>query len=521
MNLFRSIWIRWRTLCWVAITLLPNCFKQSDSFFDARVGVDAHNLDATAGDGHVPDTYRTDACAVSAGRSISGSIVNTFLTETTSANVPIDVAASGLELLIQGTDCFETRAITVTGPGTFSAANVPFGTYVLRVPLEVPYYVVTTSSVVDLGIIYGGRSDAQSAAPGTQLRFDLTGLEPWRDSDKIQFFSLGANAFIASVTELALENSPGFWDTDIEGMRVSYTRGTGETNLVDARRGDIATVLQLATRRTRSGEFYNSLSRLAAVSSLTMIDGGVTTITATMAPVARTVTMPVTWRRDRFADVLRLGRRGIGRIVHTLSVSTVPHGVSESVTLSPSAVEFRSSYSNEFVDTLVFGSQDDLSPQVVFGSVSGSFPVRLGTARSVDFWIESAVQIATSTVATLIEPILSPIQGLQIYPASSPNGVPIARLTWRVPSLGTPTGYLVLVIRLGTSGGTTTTEPIAGLLTPQLEIVIPPNVLQRATTYVFLVQAIFSEHYSPERRPFKLGAPSATSDFLSDSYFVP
>ena len=205
-------------------------------------------------------------------RDVSGTQVNTWLTETTSTNVADDLSAPGsIEALIpDGSGGFTRIPGVGTAAGTFTIPGVPDGSYYLH---SLRSFYVTTSSAPDLGGYRLGRPDVAVVDPSqlatTRTVLNVGNLNPWQQGDYLELFSWSANAFIFGVAENALTGRPAVGDTALVGLTVDETAfsNSGGANLIDGTKGDAALLIQLSTRPglingQPTGPLYQSVSRI-------------------------------------------------------------------------------------------------------------------------------------------------------------------------------------------------------------------------------------------------------------------
>ncbi len=451
---------------------------------------------------------------------ITGSRIIHHVTDQGIVDVAVDVSSPSFGAWVGDSGGFTFYPGTGNPDGTFSIPGVTAESYYLKMESTVygSIYVVSSQPTIDLGEYAQGRPDAPAAGAGTVLRVSLRNMSPWnRAADDVQLVSSNAGVRISGIAYSDIEHhfpEPG--DTTLD-IQMDYEA----ENLIDASRGDQATIFQLVTRPGPAGTFYGSLSKAFTTSDLTIVDQESTLLFASLTDVptdlvwTRTIDYPslhafrsavhpaATLGGDTlFIDVLPAGSGygpfGLGNLV----------AMAYSIVSSPETFSF--SYGNPFPWTQTFSG------------VYSLFAVRYqlpGTSSGTTIY--SAMQAADDS-DNFPEPFnarISPPRNFQI------NGQPAAEdlsnvsltpsLTWDAPGLGTANYYMVWVRELFVDGSSTRSRLLALMSTTHNELVVPPGILQPGGSYIFRVAANDSPGVNIEAAPFLFAFPISIAPTIS------
>ena len=148
----------------------------------------------------------------------------------------------------------------------------------------------------------------------------------------------------------------------------------------------------------------------------------------------------------------------------------------------------------------------------------------------VDYLLPGTITPARQFASIAVDADLPTLMGGTVQPLVGPVGAPkisgqdafINRMgvgltplvAWTAPAVGTPTRYELSLFQLGISAMKTTKTPVATIITPEVQVQLPPGLLQPATKYFLLIFAI-AEPNRNELRPFIPTLPSGHAVVLS------
>src|SRR5262249_1817641 len=131
----------------------------------------------------------------------------------------------------------------------------------------------------------------------------------------------------------------------------------------------------------------------------------------------------------------------------------------------------------------------------------------------------SVVGDAASLSAGPVQPVLSPIQDLQVNGMSALSDLTgvtkTPTVSWTAPAVGTPAHYAVHIEKLTNNNGATPTPIIANLYTKDTKLDIPSGVLADGNTYFIRVTAVETQ-IDVTAHPFRTSLESARADAFSN-----
>ena len=188
------------------------------------------------------------AGAASTTRTVNGSQVVSYTSASWRHDVPTDFSVVSTEAIFQDGAGNLVPIAAVPGPvgsGTFTIPGVPVGEYTLRIGKS---YLVTSSSVLDLGSTRIGRPDVTPVPFGTPttLTFDVTNFDPLDVDSDIEMFSTEVNDWwfnIQSWIQAPSSSTTLAGVVDVEELS-RFTSGQTMNEILGSR-GDELTVAQL------------------------------------------------------------------------------------------------------------------------------------------------------------------------------------------------------------------------------------------------------------------------------------
>ena len=457
-------------------------------------------------------------------RTVSGTRIDTFLTDVINRSVPVDLSAPGsVEALVpNGAGGFAVFPGTGTAAGGFTILGVPDGTYYLH---TLNSYYVTTNSVLDLGGYRLGRPDLVPANPAddatTKLVFNLGNLLAWQPlNDELEFFSWGANSFIFGVEREALSGAPVAGDTALHltvDERAFYSGG-GFLNLIDAAKGDRAVLIDLTGRvglvaGKPTGPSYSSVSRIYEAPPFTQVPGTTTVLgnfPATAADnftdVSQSNPVTITLRTTQFAPLLpalnpafTASNLNCNRFVPGspprmfLDIQAVPaNGALQGTLLSqfsslPDLLILRAPlYGPDMSSGTMFYGTPFRGAVSAFGLVKASCGIPFTIPGATTPVFASAHMSQNASVALLsaspVVPAISAPRSIRINGTAdffaAQTGIGASpTLSWMPPAIGAPQVYTLTVNRLFKDAQNHTRKKPVATLSTQTTSVTLPNLL--------------------------------------------
>jgi hypothetical protein len=433
--------------------------------------------------------------------NVTGSKMNAVLHNPT--------AGPGVTMPIPGID---------NGDGTYTIHGVPAGPFLLD--WGVGFYEVSASAI-DISAYSGYRPGVVVAKASTPVTIALAGLLPWDPlADRLQIF-----ANDTYVWNWFSGMSLGSGSTSTPGELINW-RNTFGGLLQPADRFWAGQLRSTGVADTVSGLPYTYYQNVAGgfVSGQTVVDGVPSSFPVSLLPPAGTAISNVDWPVTQFEAALpSLVKSGYGTHSYTLHASAAP--------VTPI---YYNGGTMDLIELSVGSGSPDVRAQMPYGAVAPtSYFVRewcsfddtvdrlaVGATTplslAVSSWLSRAAQSGVRA-APLVGEVSSPtIAGLDAR--VSHQGVGTGPLvSWGPPALGTADYYVVLVIELGATAGTTQQTRTVLFRTSTTAVQLPDWLLQPGKTYVVKITA----HHMPgyvEAAPNTYRVPHGYADFLSAEF---
>lgn len=448
-------------------------------------------------------------------RDVSGTFVDTHLTEAGESQHPIDPSTVTLSALAAGGAGFTSYPGTLGNDGTFTIPGVPGGEYFLEMasPDSAPTFLATTESRFDLGAVRSGRFDAAAPTQPTVVTITASGLTPWQDADTLEVFSLGAGAWdgfgLLAFTGLLTAGTTSLTGFDVDSARWRTPA------LIEGSRGDRALITHLGTRND-AGFVYKSIGEALAPPPFTQVDGqGIALLGSFEAIPQEHVTLSV--QRAALDQVAQEGNPKGLVTGHEIYFHAEPGGASRATSTS--------------TPTLLVGTDSDSADGTLELDYGNPFPAGWATIASVGvtytafFTLPGAsIPINVNAFAGVVAPIDDLAKGPVAPRVSSPQHLRIGgqegmsavtgvgltpEIAWSAPSLGEADVYFISVRRLEADQPT---QRVARIVTRGTSVVIPPGILGAGASYVLVLTA--RTGYDPTR-PNASRATYATADAIS------
>jgi hypothetical protein len=321
-----------------------------------------------------------------------------------------------------------------------------------------------------------GRLDGVAPTTETDVTVNVAGLDAWNDGDETELM-VANNGDIVYAPETEFAAPPADGDTTATGT-LDWSQQFPPDVLVNAHKGDVASLEQLVIRSSRS-ESYQALDRYATAAPFTQTDGAPSTVAFALAPVHQE-SHAMRWRGAAFEAMA--SKVGAG-------ATDLPGGQAVFIDALPDASTFGfytnapdlaiyapSVAASNLALTLDYGDpyhwDEFVSMNYLFGA-----PVALGDAAPTTIVVG---YLANQCVTDTITPELSPVRNVTI------NG---SHATWQAPSLGHATEYSIQLEQLTASDGQTAANVVASFVTTARSLDIPSDFLT-AGTYILVITAI-------------------------------
>ena len=432
---------------------------------------------------------------------------------------PVDLTMHVVEALVGSSTI---PATSRTFDGYFEIDGVPNGaTWTLHYDNT---YLVTTKRDIDLCTYVTGRADVVAATISpTGENFSVTGLLPWQSSDYVEFFSANAGGVYADTRGM----TPTIGATSA-AFNIDWVNAS-PPNLVKSSEGDVINGVQMVTR-TLGSVTYNSASAVG-VGMIDMLDGQPATIGVTMTPVTQNLPLQTLWKRSVFSGLRTAMNPGLQNPnagqPQSFSIEAQPNGLAHDqigglpclMAVFPTA-----------------GTSDIDLTGVMFGN---PFPASWGlfaTVREtgmVQYLLPGTVQPANAFAAVAVDIDVPSLQGGMVVPMVGPVGAPkisgqdafgnltgvgvTPTISWTAPSIGSADRYEVTLVKLTANAMQTTQQPVARIITPDTQMVVPQGVLQAGVTYYARIKSVSEPGWEPTR-PLVPTIPIGTAIVLSGMF---
>jgi hypothetical protein len=437
---------------------------------------------------------------------VTGTMIYRYYSESAPVDVPVDLQGVQVEAFVWNAGSWTTYPGVGKSDGSFTVPAVPAGLFMLDVGGA---YVYTTAHTLDLGGENAGRYGAVMSTGGASIAGAIQNLDPWQANDTVEWFDANAGGAAYGFDMSAPANG----DTSIQSQPCSWNGA-----LIDATKGDVLYATQLSA--SGSSVVTRKVSRYTSFASVEQTDGVATMVSGAFTPVTDDQMINVNFAVSAFAQLGTQVNPIASNEGAFYSLSTAP-GMSQAglvgyytdlLLVYPTAdVNLANvAYANPFSATWgtevyaggTFGVQytapGATAPAAVYGYVYVTLP---------------SAQAATTTLKPVVTPVVSPlVNGKSAF--GPLNGISLTpTLSWSPPAVGAPSGYRILVSLIANSGGTSTSQYLASIFTVETSVPLPPNMLQKGSTYVFTITALSSPIAAT--KPFHGSPTYAGADVLS------
>lgn len=435
----------------------------------------------------------------------------------------IEIAA-----LVPDGGSFTKLTATPTDAGVATISQVPPGPYYLKYQFgNVPTFIVTDQSTVDLSSYESSRPNAMPADAGTTWTLQTMSLPAWEARHQLLVVSPGAGLWSYAASNHVIAGlSAGVVPTAVV-FDYPELDSSGPSPLIDATEGDdvyvsLTTWKEVTLDGGTETIEYSSVERAWSDESVTIANGSNTTTSATFAEPARK-THTFDWNRGSFDAHVQAVHPDGQALYDGLFVMAVPftetYGVYSSTAnlagtqlakpQGPATMALPMTWSSPYGASwpeVVLGHH---GTRIVWPQGDGTNLVALGgqsDMRRVDASGTTQILARISPPTSLL---INGTDGTQDHTIS-----PTPALSWQPPSLGTAGHYTVWVNRLWHDGTTARRTTVARVFTKGNEITLPDGVLQSGQKYVFAIRAVDADVEISDTL-FRATFPSAFAEALT------
>ncbi len=402
--------------------------------------------------------------------------------------------------------------------GTFSINATPTGYYWLKFG---SLYLWTHKVSLDLGQDLGGRRDAQLPSKSTDVVFNVSNLNPWNSSaDNLLFYNYNANDYIYGLEGYARGNAPTDGATALAGLTIDWF-SPNPSHLNDGAKGDHPYLVQMVGT-SDANWLYQVAQRVFEPASYTQVDAQSTTLNGSFVALPQTGTLRLNVKASEFtpnAAIMGPSAELSDQAFYlTAAKGIISAGYSGDLADFFPYIPFTNdfdlgeiSYGNPYPsawDKVLEASCAYLNSYTLPGTTA---PWNLDATISVN---TTTLPTATAPLRPLVTPVLNPkINDLGLLADRSGVGL-TPTLSWEVPSLGSPSGYIVTIYRLDAVGNSTEGTVVADLRRPATSGSTPPGILVAGNTYVFRIRVI-QQGLDMLSAPYRCTLPYGYADVVS------
>lgn len=448
----------------------------------------------------------TDTSPTGGSPDVVGTHVDTYLTEGGRTERPNDADPLTISALVpEAGGGFTTFPGKLAADGTFTIPGVPTGEFYLqRYPRS---FVVTTERELALGALFGGRPDAAPITTPTPLHVSATGLQAWQDSDALELFALGADAW----GPLTSPMPPTAGDTSLAGFTVDCA-DLYVANLINGEKGDQAYLTHLVTHALPGMGYYTSIGEALTPAPFTQHEGQGSTMAGAFVP-ASPQHATFAFQRSQFDALIALAHPDAMFSSHDLFAYAEPAGKTEgSATAPPTIFDATDTESGDVTLEIDYG--DPFPPAwgvVVWASTSYRVALNVPWSGYPSTALGGVLVAAPldALAAGPVTPVVGPPSNLLVNDESAHGdrtGIGTSpTITWTAPALGKPEAYVVTVYEVQEGQRRTATH----IITTGVSVRVPPGLLKQGSLYYVKVTA--QTGYDPKN-------PYATSQNYNYAY---
>jgi hypothetical protein len=471
--------------------------------------------------------------------TVTGTFAYTYWTPSGPVQVPFDwtTLPPGLPqaLVPQPDGSFQTVNGSGNSDGTFSIPNIPGG-YFWLLPGHGTYW--TSSSTFDFGVDINGQPPSSgSGAANTTLDLNLAGLDPLQTGDQVTFIWNISLPFYSVLSA----GSPAGATTLSSVSMINSNADFSQTS----------TAFLLQYEPEIAGPFgFSKLGSQATIANLSMNNGTVNNVTATLAPSPQQ-SFDLNIKGSAWAALLNNAGPGAATLQGTgAEITTLPFFSGNMLSGFPLGINVElladlpgvtpvgggELFNQSACDGL--GFQPIVTTDQDFGVVQygDSFPaawprvfefcqvasIAIPASASVPAFSPTIIDsqntaVPTSQIVPLIGQVQNPtVNGMSLFVPTTVNATGVT-LSWAAPSGTTPTGYVI--VPLVSSSLTSPMGPhptylsTGSFYTAKTSALLP--ALQAGKIHLFTITSILDGAANFETHPRRTALPTASVSIIS------
>lgn len=385
-------------------------------------------------------------------------------------------------------------------------------------------YVPAAATPPDVSVYHFGRSDVAFPTSETRVAVELSGLA-WHDGDSLELVTPNVGLAISGLeTHLAY---PKAGATALGGQSFDWKNAFSPS--LDAARGDVTWVAQMASAAADAGSYYSVLTRAGTASGFTVTDGQPSTLAATLAPIAQDRGLALHWKGSEFAALAAQAGPGARPAPFpALSIRTLPEPLAQNNNFAdtlymylPSVVELGPIRGSEdFVQDIRYGNPfaSNNARWTELVTMVYAMPVMIPGVGGTHAMVVQASPV-DSLVGGVFAPAISPVRNVKLDGQSldTPRaGVGTSpTITWEAPAIGTSTNYAIAVKAIERSGDSISITTVATFHTTSMSLKLPEFVGKSASSYILAITAISANDRDLGAKPFIGSLPYASADYVT------
>lgn len=450
------------------------------------------------------------------GGEVTGTAMETFVTDNGTQDVPIDLSGSTIAaLVVDNNGQFTTYPGTGTASGTFSIPNVPAaGNYYLQ---DNSTYIITSARQIDLGRDVRGRSDQTDVTSTTQMTFNVSNMTAWTLSDFLELYSPQVGASFSYPSALA-KTPPSIGATSLS-FTVDYSLADNPI-AIDSAKGDTAFVTHFAGTSNADGSTTNGLSEIANLDPFSITAGQPVTVSGSFQAVPQNKTAHLDYKVTQFQAIIDASAANAPFSSNSLSVLVEPGDASlGNYASSPSLATYDPA--TPPADATVDVTYGDPYPASwtrfveEFSLWNKQLTVQ-GMKANAFGYIEDDLLLANASGQS-IAPVVQPPAGVTIAGMDASGGVSgvgtTPQLKWQ--AVNRATFYDITVWELTVSGSSVSPSYVASIHTPDTDVTVPPKLLQTGKQYYVTIDAVSEPNTDVGTAPYRQSFPYAVASFIS------
>jgi hypothetical protein len=440
---------------------------------------------------------------------IRGTAIDNYFTANGTVKQPEDLSHSYIGISYVDGTAWNTVQGVGKADGTFTILGVPAGNYWLAIASG-GYW--TSASDLDLGQNFLGRPDAVNATSGSSMSLQFAGLSPFGENDELEIFNPN---LVQNVD----------WTANLNiGDTTFSTMWSWDGPLSAASKGDAWYVLQ-DQASTVGNITWHTLARATPAINFTQTDNGESNMVGELV-VAPTTTVHVAAKGSQFAAALP--NIGNAATVHSATIGIYAQPFSAAGgSLGQAEDLLETQDQTPITEDVDFGDMAVANPFPASWTpyVAGTWEINVpftatGATGAVQYPAElyvSSTQIPTKDAP--LAPQITPVLNVQLNGAAFAQygTVPTLspKLSWDVPSTGTPTGYRISIYHLSSAQTQSYYQQVIDLFTKDHTFTIPAGILTAGNEYFFVVRVYLAPSVDFTTAPYRGAFPWAHADTVT------